>query len=133
MRMISTDDYPEGITFPTVLTAMRAGASRFENVIELDPLQSVADDMIYAMHEGELDYGDHVGVTGADFLKLEKLFWDGGWDVEYYTKCYRVAAARFCFDKPDMEVEIRNYAWSDLDERDRYSEEEKKREREREG
>jgi hypothetical protein len=133
MRMTSTDDYPEGITFPTVLTAMRAGASRFKNVIELDPLQSVADDMIYAMHEGELDYGDHVGVTGADFPKLEKLFWDGGWDVEHYTKCYRVAAARFCFDKPDMEVEIRNYAWSDLDERDRYSEEEKKREREREG
>jgi hypothetical protein len=118
-------EYPDEVIFRVLLTAMRARASRFENVIELDPPQRVADDMLYTVRERETDPDEHVGVTGADFPKLKKLVWNGGEDLWDYTRKERVAAARFCFDKPDLEVEVWDYVWSDSDERDMYSEEEK--------
>jgi hypothetical protein len=75
----------------------------------------------------EIASDNHVGVTGADFPKLEKLVWDSREDT-YVLKCTkktRERIARFFFDKPDLEVEIGDYVWSDSDERDRYIEEEK--------
>jgi hypothetical protein len=62
--------------------------------------------MLCTVREREIDPDDHVGVTGADFTKLEKLVWDGAEDVWHYKRKERVAAARFCFDKPELEVEV---------------------------
>ena len=93
-------------TFETLLTAMRARSSRFENVIEFEPPQLVAEDIPrYNNKLRRLKHrGSHVGMTGAEFPKLERLVGVRGFFTRGYTKEWRLATARLCFDKPELEV-----------------------------
>jgi hypothetical protein len=116
-------EYPDDIYFTELLALMRARASRFSNVIELEPPEIVVDDMLFTVREEIITPWGHVGVTGAYFPKLTKLVWWGGREVNWETRRTREAAAKYCFDKPDLEVECLNYVWSDSDERDRSSDE----------
>jgi hypothetical protein len=97
------------VFFEKLLTAMRARASRFANVIELDPPQQITDGMLYCMRKAFIPRSGHVGVTGADFPKLKKVVWWTKERVWSDEEICQEALARLCFDKPDLEVDRRRF------------------------
>lgn len=95
--------------FRDLLTAMRARASRFENVIELHVPQRMDGCGIYFLYRRAMEghRREHVGATSAHFPKLNKIVWWVRYAMKSESRERTEAILRVCVDKSDLEVEFR--------------------------